>query len=192
MKLIRYIREAKVDIKDDCCVHLQAETRWNGCETDAEVWLEAYEPDLVKAAAQRLSRPVLNSLWLEERYWEAYAPYLRLFASVVLVPYDPQAEEQHYGRNVGRLLELADRYAIAADACIVDLAILPYGRLPDISVYRERLERLDAQGLRTVAAFDNYIHRADEKRRLLAQLREKLEDRLTYALIGSRYYDALT
>jgi hypothetical protein len=192
MKLIRYIREAEVDIRDDCCIHLDEDTRLSGCDADVMVWLESYAPERVIAAAKRLPRPVLNSLWLDERYWKAYAAHLSEFSSIVLVPYDPQAQEQHYERNVSRLLALADRYAIPASACIVDLAILPYGRESDTSGYRERLEQLYAEGLRTVAAFDNYIHRAPDKVRLLRQLKEALADKLTYGIVRTRYYAVLS
>lgn len=192
MKLIRYVREAEADIRGDCCVHLDEETRLSGCDTDAQVWLESYVPERVIEAAQRLRQPVLNSLWLDERYWEAYGPYLGTFASVVLVPYDPQAQVQRYEHNVSGLLELADRYAVPPSACVVDLAILPFGREPNTSEYRQRLDRLHAEGLRTVAAFDNFIHRASDKAHLLLQLREALADKLTYAIVRSRYYDLLS
>jgi hypothetical protein len=192
MKLIRYVREPEVDIRDDICIHLDEETRLSGYDTDAMVWLESYVPERVIATAKQLRTPVLNSLWLDERYWEAYAAHLSEFSSIVLVPYDPQTQKERYEHNVSRLLELADRYSVPAAARIVDLAILPYGREPETSVYRERLERLHAEGFRTVAAFDNYIHRAPDKMRLLRQLKEVLAGKLTYGIIRARYYEVLS
>lgn len=191
MHLIRYLRQPRVVLADDCCVHLEDAAELERADADVEVWLESHSPDLTLQTARLLRRPVLNSLWLSEPHLASYREHLRLFRAVVLVPFKPQSPVQNYEANLAELLKETGRCGVPRDQIIVDLAILPYERLPDTAVYRERLQVLSAQGLRTVAAFDNFIHSAPRKRELLALLRTALEDKLTYALITDRYYDEL-
>ncbi|KIL40677.1 hypothetical protein SD70_12275 [Gordoniibacillus kamchatkensis] len=187
MRLIRYLRQPCVVITHDCCVHLDDSTELERMDADVAVWLESYVPERMLLMARRLRRPVLNSLWLSEPHLSAYRDHLGLFREIVLVPYKPGASVQRYEDNLSELLKEMNRCGVPCDKLIVDLAILPYGREPDTAVYRSRLDELSAKGLRTVAAFDNFIHRAPGKRELLTRLRMALEDKLTYALITERF-----
>jgi hypothetical protein len=191
MQRIRYLRKPRIVLADDCCVHLEETTVLEGTDADVAVWLESHVPERTIAAAQGLLRPVLNSLWLSEPHLSAYREHLHRFQAIVLVPFKPHAPVQDYEANLAELLDETDRCGIPRDKLIVDLAILPYARQPDTAVYRDRLDVIHAQGLRTAAAFDNFIHRAPGKRKLLAELRTALGDKLNYALITDKYYDAL-
>ncbi|MFC0211718.1 hypothetical protein ACFFK0_04490 [Paenibacillus chartarius] len=195
METVLYIRQPEVHVRGTCCVHLdEATVLTEDREADADVWLESFVPERTLAAARRLRRPVLNSLWLEERYWQAYEAALGegLFRSIVLVPYEPGADRQDYDRNVERLFAYAERYGLGREACIVDLALLPHRKLPVLDEYRRRLARLSEMNLRSVAAFDNYIHGADDKRDKLRQLKDALGGGgLKYALIRAKYAGVL-
>ncbi|WP_199617419.1 hypothetical protein [Paenibacillus alkalitolerans] len=162
MIIVPYIQELDGrTARNGSCVHLSDVSAVSRCYGTEDLWLESYASELTLAAARGCLRPVLNSLPLDEQVWKTYEQRFSLFHRFVLLPFRPGVSKQNYDENVDAVIELAGRYGIPLDRCIVDLCIMPKSVIPDLSVYKDRISALQERGLSTCAGVNNYIYNED-------------------------------
>ncbi|HZG76781.1 MAG TPA: hypothetical protein VEZ72_13100, partial [Paenibacillus sp.] len=77
-------------------------------------WIETADPRTALAAAGRVRLPVLNSLSADSGAWEKFG-----------------AATQSFDANAEATFELASRYGVPPERCIVDVCILPRRYVPD-------------------------------------------------------------
>ena len=193
MEYIPYYENVPVSPPQGACFRVkEGDGSLDRLEGTERAWIETADPRTALAAADRVRRPVLNSMSADEGAWERFgAAALARFDRVVLLPFLPGAASQSFDANAAATLALASRFGVPPERCIVDVCILPRRYVPDPDVYAARIAALRDRGFDACGGVNNYVYDDDE--RLLPAFCARLADAgLAYGIVSARFLPMLT